>query len=224
VSVCAHGLERELQAELDEARVVDGGLGVAEEWVATVIDGQPELSVVEEVEEFGSEVQAHVFPWQLELFDDGEVGVYKVGTVYGHAVGVAEFTFQRLRKTSHVKVMGLGVVGIGVASGNLVRTLESVAVAAGIEGDAGGIVVVDQRNGEAGGNSFDEGDLPATEKRLGQVTPIVAVLLTSTEGQVIDNAGGEIIVEVDLRGPPIERLPIGQREVGGAQFGTQAIG
>src|SRR5580658_8372830 len=108
-------LEREFQAELDEARVVDGGADGAEAvgGSASTTCGKAasaeirraqaacaiwrgKLRMVEEVEELRAEVQAHVFPRKLELFDNGEVGVDEVGAGDRLAVGIAEFTRRRL--------------------------------------------------------------------------------------------------------------------------------
>src|SRR5271168_505799 len=86
------GLERQLQSELDEARVVYGRIDRAKTASVDVAEWLTELSVVEEVEEFRPEIQTHIFPRQLELFDHGEIGVHEIRTVDGNTTGVAEFT------------------------------------------------------------------------------------------------------------------------------------
>src|ERR1700732_1547103 len=58
-------LERQLETELDQTRVVHSRVDRAEARGAAVVDWQSELGVVKQVEEFGAEVQAHIFPGEL---------------------------------------------------------------------------------------------------------------------------------------------------------------
>src|SRR5271154_6634297 len=88
------GLERQLQSELDEARGVYGGVDRPKTASVDVAEWLTELRMVEEVEEFRPEIQTHIFPRQLELFDHGEVGIDEIRTVDGNAAGVAEFTLR----------------------------------------------------------------------------------------------------------------------------------
>ncbi len=132
--------------------------------------------MVEEVEEFCPEVQAHIFPRQGELFDHGEISIDEIRTVDGNTTGVAELTRCGVRKAGWVNVLGLGLVGVGIAAGNLVRTLKTIAVATRVEGDARGIVAVNQGEGEAGSDFFDERHLPAAEQRIRHVAPVRAEL------------------------------------------------
>src|SRR5277367_3661268 len=225
----AVSLEGELERELDQARVVDGGVdGTEAAGGIDVADRFSELSVVEEVEEFGAEVQVHVFPWQPKPLDDGEIGVDEVRAINGNTARVAQLACSRLHKAGRVDVLDLGLVGVGIAASHLIRAVEIVAVAAGGETvavtDAGIVSAVDQRIGEPRGDFFDEGELPAAEKRVGQIVPTVAKSFAAAKRQIIDHASGEIIVQINLRGGPIEFLPIGEREEGGAHFGTHAVG
>jgi len=57
---------------------------------ANVINRRTELRVIEKVEELRSEIQAHVFPRQRELFDDGEVGIDEIRTVDGNTGSVPQ--------------------------------------------------------------------------------------------------------------------------------------
>src|SRR5271168_3240436 len=82
--------ECQLKGQLDEAGVVDGRAYCAEAVgrrdgtrgiygsESQVVIGAAELGVVEEVEELGSECQAHPFARQRDQFDDGKVGVDEV--------------------------------------------------------------------------------------------------------------------------------------------------
>ena len=46
--------------------------------------------MIEQVEYFRTEVQAHVFPWELELLDQGEVRVGETRAVYRGTVGITQ--------------------------------------------------------------------------------------------------------------------------------------
>jgi hypothetical protein len=129
------GLERKLESELDETGVVHSRVHRAKTQRTNVINWRTELRVIEKVEELRPEIQAHVFPRQREFFDYGEVGIDEIRTVDGNTGSVAKFTQCGLRKTGFVNVLELGLIGVGVAAGNLVRTLKSVAVATRVEGD-----------------------------------------------------------------------------------------
>src|SRR5271168_5129523 len=124
------GLERQLQSELDEARVVYGGIDRPKTASVDVAEWLTELSVVEEVEEFRPEIQTHIFPRQLELFDHREIGIDEIWTVDGNTTGVPEFTLCRVHKACRVNVLGLGLVCVGAATSNLVGAVEVVAIAA----------------------------------------------------------------------------------------------
>src|SRR5260370_6290958 len=70
-------LERQLETELNETGVVDGGIDRAKTRGVEIRNEKAargirrsELRMVEEVEEFRPEIQAHVFPRQGELLDD----------------------------------------------------------------------------------------------------------------------------------------------------------
>src|SRR5580692_9217099 len=133
-----NGLERQLEAELDEARVVYGGVDRAEAGGADVVDGHAELRMVKKVEEFRAEVQAHVLPWQRKLFDHREVGVDEIGTHDRDTGRVSELTRSRCDKAGRINPLKLAMVsGIETAASNLVGTVEVVAIAARVEGDAG---------------------------------------------------------------------------------------
>src|SRR6266849_5859362 len=109
-------LEGQLQPELDDARIVDdegfrtkpatrSDVGIA----SASINGQTELRVVEEVKELRPEIETHVFPGQLELLDDGEVGVDEVRPVDWGAVGVSKLAIGREGKRARVKPVLDGV-------------------------------------------------------------------------------------------------------------------
>src|SRR5580698_9818536 len=112
--------------------------------------------MVKEVEEFRAKIQAHVLPWQRKLFDHGEVRVHEIGTHDRDTGRVTELTRSRCDKAGRINPLKLAMVSsIETAASNLVRTVEVVAIAAGIEGHAGGVRAVDEGNREARSNLFD---------------------------------------------------------------------
>src|SRR5271165_4470395 len=155
--------EGKLQRELHDARVVYGGVDGAEAEGVDVADRLPKLGMIKEVEEFRAEVQPHIFPGELELFDHGEIGVDEVRTVHGNAASVPQLTVRRGNETSRVDVLEFCLVGIGVATSDPVRAVEVIAIAAGVEGDSGRVRAVDEGVGEAGGDFLDQRQLPTTK-------------------------------------------------------------
>src|ERR1700688_3007748 len=164
VAVASGALKSELQAELNETRIVYSRVDRAEADCVDIANRLTELRVVKEVEKFRSEIQAHILPRQLELLDQREVGVEEIRTVDAYTAGVAKLTVCRLGKTGRVYELYLGLVGGGVAASHLVWTVEVVAIAAGVEGDLGIVQAVDQGVGKAGSNFLDQRQLPAAQK------------------------------------------------------------
>src|SRR5579862_2992247 len=119
--------------------------------------------MVEQIEKFRPEIQAHILPRQSELLDDGEVCVDEVRTVNGYTAGVAKLTARRLDKAGRVYELDLGLVGVETASTNLVGTVKVVAVASGIEGNVGIVQAVDQWVDKARSDLLDQRQLPATQ-------------------------------------------------------------
>src|SRR5215469_13519348 len=91
-------LERQLQPELDQPRVVHGVADLPERGRRAYIvghagnPGQAELRMVEQVEYLGPEIQPHILPGQREPLDHREVGIHKVRSGYRGAVRVAKLT------------------------------------------------------------------------------------------------------------------------------------
>src|ERR1700691_945416 len=101
--------------------------------------------MISQVEKLGAEVQTCFAPGQRELLDDREVGVHKIGSGGWDTRGVAEFASRRRNKTCLVDPLVLAVVaGGGVAVGDPIGPVVVETVAAGIEGNARGVVAVDQ--------------------------------------------------------------------------------
>ena len=80
------GLELQLQSELHHARIVDGAVHQSKAALCVdvlhaairTIPRQPELGVIEQVEELGAELQTHALPeGKHEVLDGREICVHK---------------------------------------------------------------------------------------------------------------------------------------------------
>ena len=181
--------------------------------------------MIEQVEELRTEIQTHTFPGQRKLFDNGEIGVNETRTRYRDSIRVPQEARRRHNKAGRVNPLVRAVVGgIEVATRNLVRAVKVVPIAAGVEEDTGLVIAVDQRVRKPRGNFFDQRQLPVPQKRVRSVIPSIAELLAFAERQVINDATREVVIEVDLRQPPIELLLIREREIRRTQQGTQTVG
>src|ERR1700716_860478 len=156
--------------------------------------------MVKKGEKFCTEIQSHVLPWQRKLFDHGEVGVDEIWTYDRDTRRVSELTRSRCDKAGRVNPLKLAMAsGIGIAASNPVRTVEVVAITAGVEGDTGGVRAVDEGNREARSNLFDERQLPAPNHGVGDLIPVTSIPLAPAERQVINDASREAVIEIDLR-------------------------
>jgi hypothetical protein len=73
--------------------------------------------VIEEVEEFGAEVETHTFARQCELLDYGEVGVDEIRPDDRDARGIAQLAGGRGNKAGCVDPLQVGVVRVvGIAT------------------------------------------------------------------------------------------------------------
>src|SRR5258708_27916663 len=104
------GLERQLETELHETRVVHRGsdrakrrgVEIRHKKAAGGVGGR-KLRMVEEVEEFRPEIQAHVFPRQGELLDNRKVGIDEVRSRQRRARRISEFASCRCRACARIK-------------------------------------------------------------------------------------------------------------------------
>src|SRR6266852_5381674 len=210
-----HGLESKLEPKLHDARIVHRRVHRAKPKGSNIVNRRTELGVVEEIEELRSEIQAHAFPRQRELFDHGEVGVDETRTRDRDAIRVPQPAWCRRNKAGRVDPLILAAVGrVRVATSNPVRPVKIVPVAAVLEEDSRLVKAVDQGDRKSRGDFFDERQLPVTKKRVGCAIQIMAELLAPAEGQIVNDATAEAVIKVDLRQTPIEVLPIGEWEIG----------
>ena len=66
--------------------------------------------------------------------------------------------------------------------------------------------------------------MPVPQNRIGSSAPIAAETLALTKGEIIENARGELVVEVELREAPVQFLTAGQRPVHCAGQSSESVG
>src|SRR4029077_20473430 len=99
-------------------------------------------------------------------------------------------------ETRSIEPFAQGVLArLGAAS--LVRAVETVSVV--LEVDSRLAEAIHYANPESGGGLFDYRQLPIPQNRVGCAVPGTAESLALTEGQFVNHAGGEIVIEIDLR-------------------------
>src|ERR1700678_2651181 len=114
--------------------------------------------------------------------------------------------------------------GIGVA--DLVGAIQTAPVPLKIHlrTRTGTVVAVDHKQGKPGSGLFNDVDLPTAKDRVFGAVPRTAKRLALAKRQVIKDAGGKIVIQVDLREAPIRLTCTGERPVSGTREGAIAIG
>src|SRR5580704_18198998 len=170
--------------------------------------------MVEEVKELSPELQIHgLAEGQREVLEDREIRVDKIRPINRRAGSCSEFSQRGLRKSAGVEPI-LVSVDLGravriatfrpclVRIAHFVRTLQGEAVIGEVRARL--IGAIDHKQREAGGDSFDQIHLPMPEEGVGGGTPATAKPFALAEWQVIKDAGGKVVIEVQLRQPPIQ--------------------
>src|ERR1035438_2924149 len=66
--------------------------------------------------------------------------------------------------------------------------------------------------------------MPISQDRVHRAIPVPPEVLTLAEGQIVENAGGEAVIQIQLRKTPVELLGSRERTLQGAGVGAQAVG
>src|SRR5205807_5229371 len=191
--------------------------------------------MVEQVEEFGPELQAHPLT-QHEILDGREVGVYKTWTRYWGTGSGSQFSDRSLLRSARVdhksgrfhECAGIEPVLQGVNLGRttclsshipalvrvayLDRSVES-GTAVPEEGHARLVVAVDHKQWKARNCPLDYVDGPIAENSIGNPIPIATDMLAPSKGQVVEHACGELTVRIKGRERPVRLLRARQRPV-----------
>ena len=69
------------------------------------------------------------------------------------------------------------------------------------------IIGRDHENRESRSRFLDRSQFPISQDRIHRAIPRTAIGFTFAEGQLINYAGGEIMIQVDLRQAPVQLLP-----------------
>src|SRR5579863_1055990 len=166
--------------------------------------------MVEQVEEFSPEIQPHSFPWN-KVLDDREIGVHETRTGKRRPICISELPSRRLREATGVKPPGKSrIAQHGIA--RLIGTDKALSIVV-LEICSGCVAAIDNEYRKSRGRLFDDRSLPASHDGISRPVPCVSPFPAFAERQLINDAGREIVVQVDLRKPPIQCLPIRERKV-----------
>lgn len=173
--------------------------------------------MIEQVEEFASELQIDVLP-HLEVFHSGKVGIHESRAIERRPISVPEFSCRSIYEATRIEEpLYRGVADMAAA--DLVRAINVAGktyariVAAGHH---------EQR--KSGSRFFNYVDLPPSQGGIGHSVPGTAEVLPSAEGQIINHASREAMIQLDLGQRPVRSLGIWERVVSGAGAGTYTIG
>src|ERR1700691_3791258 len=193
-----------------------------------------ELRVIEQIEKLGPKLQLHgLAPRQREVFDDGKIRVHETRAVNRSAGSDTEFSRRRVGESTGVEhcarqaVWPVGIahdVGAVEAKKVVIEILPCVPGCRVLTECWAGIGAVDDEERESRLGSLHQIDLPVPQNGVGSSSPVAAVVLPLAEWKIIEDAGGESIVQVQLRQSPIQFLGAGQRPIDRADIGAQAIG
>src|SRR5438477_7047604 len=172
--------------------------------------------MVEKVEELSPELQIGAFAErQRDVLNDRKVNVHKTWTVDRSTRGCAQFSGRGLcegagiepvlnrvdSRRSHATRIALDRPCL-VWIADLVWTLVSASVIG--EEHSRSITAIDYEQRESGSGPDDRIQLPVPEDGIGRTAPITAELLTFPEWQVVQDAGGEAVIQIQLRQSPIQ--------------------
>lgn len=222
--------EIELKGELDQARIVYRICDRSKRRVERVFDSgnsprrkvsvrQSELGMIKQIEKLCPELCSNSFG-DPEALDKREIGVHEAWTGKGRSRGCSQLSNGCLRKACWVKPP-LGCLMNAGGATNLERPVVGSEVVFKV--DARFVDTVNDENREPRGDLLDYRGLPASEGRVDRAAPVAADGLAFAEGQVIDDAGGELLIKVYLRQTPVRSRGTGQRPIGRAAGGTETV-
>ncbi len=92
-------------------------------------------------------------------------------------------------------------VGTGQAGSIIVQ--ETDTRTAGAEAIVG---TIDDKNRETGGDFLNDGYLPVPQESVGRATPTGAEMFALAKGQVVNDAGAEVVVKIQPGQSPIQLI------------------
>src|SRR5713101_5595503 len=177
--------------------------------------------MIEQIEKFSSEIQIGALTeCQGESLDDCALSVHKARSIGRCARSIPEFSGRGIRETLCVKPFIQGLV-IGLGTAGLIGAHKVVPIVRQVY--AGTVVAGDDEYRKSRGELFDHIDLPISKDRIDRPAPAAAELFAFAKGKVIEHAGSEVVVELDLRQAPVCSRRSRQGPVGHASAGTQSV-
>src|ERR1700690_1864515 len=177
--------------------------------------------MVEEIEELRPELQVHTLVGQLEVLDSREIRIHEVRPVDGSGGSRSELS----RRWSDI-ALGVEPLAQGrMAALRIANLVGAVPVGEVVQevhaGLVGAVVHVD---GESRKNSFNHVNRPTSQHGVDWAVPVTTELLALAEGQGIEHAGGELVVEIEPGQAPIGFVGSRQRPVSSSAVAAKTIG
>src|SRR5580704_15410850 len=168
------------------------------------------MRVVEQVEELGPELQAGALTEvEGDVFDGREIYVDVTRAVKRGAGGGAEFPGGSVHEGARIEPTLNCMYGVGGGAGwvggyraGFIRIADFVGTVHAQEvvvKERSGIVgAIDDEEREAGSGLDDGIGLPVAEDGVDRPAPVGAPGFAFAEGQVVENAAGETVIEIEL--------------------------
>src|ERR1700688_712243 len=190
------------------------------------------MGMVKEIEELGAKLQIHSFSRQGKVLDYREIRVHETRTIDRRPGHRAQLSRGRGCESARIEPIGESVnlsrtirtASFGaclVRIAHLIRPLQNQSVVE--EEDAGLIRAIDHEERKPRLGPFDDIDLPISQHCVNRSTPVAAEMPSLTERQIIENAGGKDIVQVELRQSPIQLLRTRERPIECARIAAQTV-
>src|SRR5580700_4908260 len=163
--------------------------------------------MVKEIEKLRPEIQPHTLPERYqEVLDGREIRVYETRAGDRRPGRVPKFSVGRVDETGGVEPLAdTRIAHLGVT--DLVGAVDAVAVVLEIYSRV--VAARKQEKRESGSGFFDHSHFPISQDRVDRTAPGASEPLALAGRQFVDQAGGEIMIEIDLRQAPIQLLPPG---------------
>ena len=160
------------------------------EWVVAI------LRVIEYVEGFHAELKRHAFR-ESEILSQTHIPVIDAWAPNDVSSAVSKLTSERLGEARGIKPLLQAFSAAWAAPRHLIGALSE-------RGEQSEFVVGQHREGEPFLECRDGCDLPPSQGEIGSFVYIAAKFLPPPKGQLVDQAGNETVVDVEVREAMIE--------------------
>src|SRR5580658_8873302 len=129
------------------------------------------------------------------MLDQRKIGIDETGSGYRGSGGGAELSACGRCETACVEPLGQRLTArLGIA--DLVWTVKAISVV--FEVHSGFVVTVNNEHREPGSDFFNDGSFPSADDRIGGAMQTTSEPLACAKRELIDDAGRETVIEVDL--------------------------